>query len=515
MNFLTTIRIGKRLAAGFAAVLLLSILSTLFAMWELNTVAENTRRMMEKPLAKERLAADWSNNTSSAIRRTSAIAKSADDSLPAFFADDIVYTAKSSTEIQKTFEALLESDEEKAVFAKVSEARKKYTVARDATVKAKKEGRAADSLRLLEQEYLPLAKAYENGMKELVAYQRNSIDTLSRQIGEASHRGLVLQGALAVLMLVFGAICSLLIARSITRPLQDAVAAAERVASGDLSTDIASSARDEIGMLLRALGAMCANLRATVTQVRQGSDAIATGSAEIASGNMDLSARTEQQASSLEETASSMEELTSTVRQNADNARQANGLALAASEVAERGGAVVAQVVSTMADIDAASRRIADIIGTIDGIAFQTNILALNAAVEAARAGEQGRGFAVVASEVRSLAQRSASAAQEIKGLIGDSVERVDAGSRLVQQAGATIEEVVQSVRRVTDIMAEITAASAEQSSGIEQVNGAVTQMDAVTQQNAALVEQAAAAAGSLQEQAASLARLVASFRLA
>ncbi|MBK4733991.1 methyl-accepting chemotaxis protein [Noviherbaspirillum pedocola] len=515
MNFLTSLRIGNRLAAGFAIVLLLSLVSAGFGMWQLRAMSEKTRLMMEKPLAKERMAADWARNTSSAIRRTSAIAKSTDDSLPAFFAEDIAYTAKSSTEIQKAFEALLESDAEKALFTRVSEARKKYTVARDATVKAKKEGHAAESLRILEQEYLPLSKQYEDGMKELVGYERGAIDALSKQIAEAAQRGLMLQGVFAVLVLALGALCSLLIARSITRPLTDAVAAAERVAAGDLSADIRSSSRDEIGALLTALGAMSANLRSTVAQVRDGAEAIAAGSTEIATGNMDLSARTEQQASSLEETASSMEELTSTVRQNADNARQANGLALAASEVAERGGAVVSQVVATMNDIDAASRRIADIIGTIDGIAFQTNILALNAAVEAARAGEQGRGFAVVASEVRSLAQRSASAAHEIKALISDSVAKVDTGSQLVNQAGATIEEVVQSVRRVTDIMAEITAASSEQSAGIEQVNGAVTQMDAVTQQNAALVEQAAAAAGSLQEQAAALARLVSSFRLA
>jgi methyl-accepting chemotaxis protein len=320
---------------------------------------------------------------------------------------------------------------------------------------------------------------------------------------------------MAALAVLFASFFAWRVARSITLPLHEAVRIARTVAAGDLTSRIEARGNSETGQLMAALKEMNDGLASIVRQVRQGADAIAAGSTEIASGNMDLSARTEQQASSLEETASSMEELTSTVKQNADNARQANQLAVAASDVAARGGAVVSQVVATMGDIDAASRKIADIIGTIDGIAFQTNILALNAAVEAARAGEQGRGFAVVATEVRSLAQRSAAAAQEIKALIGDSVQKVDAGSRLVQQAGATIEEVVASVQRVTDIMAEITAASSEQSAGIEQVNQAITQMDAVTQQNAALVEEAAAAAGSLQHQAAALATLVAGFRLA
>ncbi len=256
------------------------------------------------------------------------------------------------------------------------------------------------------------------------------------------------------------------------------------------------------------------SLHRTVAQVRQGTETIATASSQIASGNMDLSSRTEQQASSLEETASSMEELTSTVRQNADNARQANQLAVTASEVAVKGGEVVSQVVATMGSISDSSKKMADIIGVIDGIAFQTNILALNAAVKAARAGEQGRGFAVVAAEVRNLAQRSAAAAREIKALIDDSVDKVGVGGRLVEQAGQTMNEVVASIKRVYDIMGEITAASQEQSDGIEQVNQAITQMDTVTQQNAALVEEAAAAAESLQDQAANLSSLVSVFNL-
>ena len=302
--------------------------------------------------------------------------------------------------------------------------------------------------------------------------------------------------------------------RAITRPLDEAVRIASAVASGDLTQHIAVRANDETGKLMQALKRMNDSLVDIVGRVRTGTDTIVSASSQIASGNLDLSSRTEQQASSLEETASSMEELNSTVRQNEENARQANQLALAASDVATRGGAVVSDVVQTMGAINAASHRIADIIGVIDGIAFQTNILALNAAVEAARAGEHGRGFAVVATEVRSLAQKSAAAAREIKALITDSVSQVEGGTRLAQQAGATMEEVVASVRRVTDMMGEISSASAEQSAGIGQVNQAITQMDQVTQQNAALVEQAAAAAGALQEQAQHLLTAVQVFRL-
>ncbi len=301
---------------------------------------------------------------------------------------------------------------------------------------------------------------------------------------------------------------------NIVRPLQVAVDVARQVAGGDLTVRVHPTTHDETGDLLTALKDMNEALVRIVGEVRGGTDTIATASSQITAGNQDLSSRTEQQASSLEETASSMEELTSTVKQNAENARQANQLAASASEVALQGGSVVAQVVDTMAAINESSRKIVDIIGVIDGIAFQTNILALNAAVEAARAGEQGRGFAVVASEVRNLAQRSAGAAKEIKLLIGDSVDKIAIGSKLVGQAGATMEQIVASVRRVTGIMGEITAASAEQETGIEQINMAIAQMDQVTQQNAALVEQAAAASESLQDQARNLARVVSVFKL-
>jgi len=320
----------------------------------------------------------------------------------------------------------------------------------------------------------------------------------------------------AAFLLLVGVVLTMVIKRVVTRPLARARAAADLLASGDLTARVRVSdgQQDEIGQLMRAVNGISEGLAHVVADVRQGTEQITTASSEIATGNLDLSSRTEQQAGSLEETASAMEELTSTVKQNADNAGQANQLALSASEVASQGGAVVGKVIDTMGSINESSRKIVDIISVIDGIAFQTNILALNAAVEAARAGEQGRGFAVVASEVRSLAQRSAAAAKEIKGLIDDSVEKVEAGSKLVEQAGATMGEVVASVKRVTDIVGEISSASQEQRTGIEQVNHAIVQMEQTTQQNAALVEQAAAAAQSLQDQAHKLTASVSTFKL-
>ncbi|MES3021470.1 MAG: methyl-accepting chemotaxis protein [Pseudomonadota bacterium] len=314
---------------------------------------------------------------------------------------------------------------------------------------------------------------------------------------------------------ILGVTVAIWLIRSITIPLNAAIAVAGKIAAGNLTREIDVDSTNELGQLLLALKDMSAALTLTVGEVRSSSDTIAVASSEIAAGNLDLSSRTEQQAASLEETASSMEELTCTVKQNADSARSANALVATASGHAEDGGQAVQKVVETMGLIKDSSRKISEIIGVIDGIAFQTNILALNAAVEAARAGEQGRGFAVVATEVRNLAQRSASAAKEIKLLINDSVDKVDLGGRLVNDAGATIQKVMVSVRQVSDIMSEITAASEEQSAGIEQINQAVVQMDEVTQQNAALVEESAAAATSLQEQAAALARTVSVFVLA
>ena len=335
-------------------------------------------------------------------------------------------------------------------------------------------------------------------------------DVLARK--SAMRRTLVGGGLIAAVLAVFMAYQ---LGRNISIPLRRAVTLAGRVAQGDLTGEVKVRTNDEAGELMAALKTMNASLVSIVSQVRAGTTTIETAAHEISAGSQDLSQRTEEQAGALEETASSMEELTSTVNQNADNARQAKQLAASAADTALRGGEVVAEVVTTMASINAASRKISDIIGVIDGIVFQTNILALNAAVEAARAGEQGRGFAVVAGEVRNLAQRSANAAREIKELIKDSVARVDVGSRLVDQAGSTMEDVVQSVKRVADIIGEIAAASEEQRAGIEQVNGAIVQMDQGTQQNAALVEEAAAAAEAMREQAAALARLVGTFQLA
>ncbi|HYC41365.1 MAG TPA: methyl-accepting chemotaxis protein [Noviherbaspirillum sp.] len=371
-----------------------------------------------------------------------------------------------------------------------------------------------EATRVLLREIRPLQQRWMAALTELIEQEDKLTQAATRDadnVYAAARAQMIASGAIAVLL---GIACALLITRSITRPLKQAVQIAQTVAAGDLTSKIEVHGRDETATLLKALGDMNQSLARIVAEVRTGADTIASASAQIAGGNLDLSSRTEQQAGSLEETASSMEEMTSTVKQNADNARQANQLAVSAADVALKGGAVVSQVVDTMGAINESARKIVDIIGVIDGIAFQTNILALNAAVEAARAGEQGRGFAVVAAEVRNLAQRSAAAAREIKALIGDSVEKVDTGARLVDQAGATMEEVVASVKRVTDIMGEISSASQEQTSGIHQINQAIAQMDEVTQQNASLVEEAAAAAEALQEQAAALKEAVSVFKL-
>ncbi|GAB3373214.1 methyl-accepting chemotaxis protein [Massilia agri] len=514
MGFISNIKIGKRLGLGFAMILAMTVLIATAGVWRLSEVASATRDMMAAPLTKERLITDWYSLNYASIRRTAAIVKSTDPALGPYFKEDAAASVKKAAELLKQIEPLVAGEREKALFAAILEQRKVYSASRDGAVKAKADGNAEEAARILDQEFTPAATKYQNLLHDLVVMQRSSIDETAKAIDATAGRSTTTITVLTAGAVALGAILSWLLTTGITRPIRTAVEVAETVAGGDLTRRIDASGKDETGALLRALRHMNDSLVAIVSQVRSGTDTIATGSSEISAGNLDLSARTEQQASALEETAASMEELTTTVRQNADNARQANQLSIAASEVAAQGGAVVGEVITTMGSINDSARKIVDIIGVIDGIAFQTNILALNAAVEAARAGEQGRGFAVVASEVRTLAQRSAAAAKEIKGLIGDSVEKVDAGTRLVDQAGATMQQVVESIRRVTDIMGEITHASQEQTGGIEQVNAAIGQMDEVTQQNAALVEESAAAATSMQDQAAKLAQVVGVFKL-
>ncbi len=508
------LKISTRLALGFALILLVMFLMNMLGLTNMGAMVRAVKGVGSEAIVKERLISDWARNIHTSVQRTKAVALSADEALSERFAEEAAASSRQSGELLKRIDALLQSDEEKALMADIQKTRAAYLASRDALYKAKREGRLDEAQRLFTQDFQPLTMRYLQSVQQLLDLQRSHIDTALGQVesGYLHTRTAVI--LFTVLAVALGAAIAYWITRGITRPLGEAVRVARAVAANDLTSTITVTTRDETGQLLEALRQMNDNLAQITGRVRQGADSIAGAAGEIDAGNQDLSARTERQASSLQQTAASIEQLTSAVRQNADSARQANQLAAQASQVAGEGGQVVAGVVQTMGAIDASSRRIADIIGVIDGIAFQTNILALNAAVEAARAGEQGRGFAVVAGEVRALAGRSAEAAKDIKALIGDSVARVDEGSQQVAEAGRTMESVVDSIRRVADIMGEISAASAEQSTGIEQVSQAIGQMDQVTQQNAALVEEAAAAAGSLKSQAAMLSELMAAFRL-
>ena len=507
------LRIGTRLGLGFGLVLFIAVLASCFALWCLQTVAADTRQMMQEPLTKERLTEESYRITLAGLKRTLAMAKSSDTSLSDYFADDAKRSTARNSEVLQYLQTHISNAEEQALFDQIAPYRQRYIDARDLISKAKKEGRVHDAEQLLEA-FIPVSEAYLKTQADFLAYQKHQIDLFSQGVDATAAKSIRLVGAMIILFIVCGTACAWWLTLSITRPINDAVSLARCVAGGDLTSVITVESTDETGQLMQALKEMNDGLQSIVTEVRDGADVIVTASTEIASGNLDLSSRTESQASALEQTASSMEELHSTMQHNLSHVKEANHLASSASDVAVKGGDMVAKVVDTMGSIRSSSQKIVDIIAVIDGIAFQTNILALNAAVEAARAGDQGRGFAVVATEVRNLAQRSASAAKEIKALITDSVDKVEEGGTLVVQAGETMKQIVDRVTHVNRIMSDIVRVTMEQSTGIDQVNQAITQMDATTQQNAALVEQAAAAAHSLNEQATVMSRAVGAFKL-
>ena len=511
---LNNLKIGVRLGAGFGAVLLLMlciVAVSIFRFAQARVAFDDTAASHERAMLGER----WAQQTGLNITRTIAVAKAAGMPMVAsHFEPKMKETSAHIAELQTALEASIADDAGRALLAAVVAQRTQYdeTLARMAELMKMYDQPAVDAL--LVEKLLPLSQSYITAMNGLREHVEAQAKTRMDEARTSLQRAQLVLVVLLAASLAIGGTMAWLITRSVTRPVQEAVRVAEVIARNDLSRSVTSDRRDELGNLLRALGTMQQSLRHMVGQVRATTEGINSASGEIASGNQDLSSRTEHTASNLQQAAASMEQLTGTVKQSADSARQANQLASSAASVAARGGEVVSQVVATMDDINASSKKIADIIGVIDGIAFQTNILALNAAVEAARAGEQGRGFAVVAGEVRSLAQRSAAAARETKALIGASVDKVEGGSKLVADAGRTMTEIVNSVQRVTDIIGEITAAADEQSDGIGQVNSAVVQLDEMTQQNAALVEQSAAAAMSLKDQAGKLAGLVSSFNL-
>ena len=517
---LSNMKVGMRLGLGFALVLVLLVAVTVVGVLRMGQIQDRLDHVVSVNNVSSRMVIEMRNNVQDRLASLRVLTLMADpaDMEPELkkFKDQSAKYTEAQTKVSQIF-AANGSEAEKALLAEVKQ---HEAAALPAIAKASELYLANDAMnatRVMVKEVRPVQKKWTEALDKLVQLE----DKQSAQSQQDAEAAFVNARNFMVIMLVVAVVMGVAAAWFITRGLIKQLGGepdyttkiAGSIAHGNLAIDIDTSTAEK-GSLLSEMSEMRNSLVKIVGQVRRGTETIGTASREIAAGNIDLSSRTELQASSLEKTASAMETLTTTVRQNAEHAREANQLAASASDVARKGGDVVSQVVGTMGEINGSASKIADIIGVIDGIAFQTNILALNAAVEAARAGEQGRGFAVVASEVRNLAQRSAAAAKEIKTLIGDSVEKVERGSKLVGQAGVTMDEVVASVKRVTDIMGEIANASAEQSAGIEQVNLSIIEMDSMTQQNAALVEEAAAAAQSLQDQAGELARVVSIFKL-
>ena len=511
---LANLKVGARLGLGFGAMIAMMIAIAVLGVNNLRSIQGELDLLIHDKFTKVVLANSMVDGVNIIARAMRNSLLETDKAKIEKELDRIDVNRKAVKENLDKLEAKVHSNTGKALFAAIVDARSKYIDTQATFEKLVKEGKLEEAKVLMLKDIRPMQATYLESINKLIEHQTEEMSTVGDEASRQVQSVILWITVISLIALAIGVVVGFLITRSITRPLQEAVEVAGAVAKGDLTQRIEVKSKDETGQLLQALKGMNESLVGIVAEVRGTTDSITTASQEIAQGNADLSQRTEEQASSLEETASSMEELTSTVRQNTENAKQANQLATNASDIAVKGGKVVGDVVETMASISTSSKKIVDIISVIEGIAFQTNILALNAAVEAARAGEQGRGFAVVAGEVRNLAQRSAAAAKEIKTLIDDSVNKVDVGSKQVDQAGATMTEIVQEVKSVTDIMAEIAAASNEQSAGIEQVNQAIIQMDEVTQQNAALVEEAAAAAEAMQEQAEVLMHAVSTFKL-
>ncbi|MFC4788138.1 MULTISPECIES: methyl-accepting chemotaxis protein [Giesbergeria] len=506
--------LGRRLLSAFLLVLLLGLVGAMMGIWSLSRINDATKGMVQHSMAAERLVADAYRAQAINSERYKAVALSSEPEVGEILGSDIAKTQENYDRLMAELDQQLQQPAERELLARIQAAAKDFMLARTELVAARDSGLTARIHLVYSNRFLPATNTLQTSLGALTQWQRNAIDARDREIAQWSDRARLALLGFSALALVLGGGLAWWLMRSITRPIATASATANRVANLDLRHEIQGHERDEAGRMLMSLAVMQEALRTLVAQVRASAHSIRTATSEIAMGNADLSARTEETASKLQETAASLEHITGRVVASAAAARRAESLASTAAAVAQEGGTAMGQVQSTMRGIEQSSDRIVDIIDVIDGIAFQTNILALNAAIEAARAGEQGRGFAVVASEVRMLAIRSAEAAQQIKSLIQDSVAQVQAGAKMVNDAGDTIARTVSSIRQASYAMTEISAATLAQKEGIGQINVAVARIDQVTQQNSALVEESAAASESLQQQAQELARLISRFVL-